>query len=489
MSEIENRIPPEADDTGVPAPPKWLLWGVVGIFVLAIIGGVAGIYVFRDVLRPGQQQRIIDALPFMRSFMRPTPVGGTIPTPSGGSAEGRSPLDLLNATIAVNTPTGVPTATIAANVPATATSAPTSTSEPATSTIEATPEPPPTNTAPTQPTLTPASGAQNSAGQQSVSTSSRPRAWNNTGFVWERQTWNNCGPTNVTMALSYYGWREDQTYAAERLKPEREDKNVTPQELVAFVNEQSQVNALSRIGGDTELLRRLIAAEFPVIVESGAMFEGYDWVGHYETLVGYDDTQGVFYVYDSFRGSGVGGQGITVPYDEFDQNWRAFNRVFIVVYLPGREAELSAILGDLADPALAAENAFAVAQEEARANPRDPFAWFNMGTALTRLERYDEAANAFDGALRAGGLPWRMFWYQFGIYEAYLEMERYDDVLALVQSNLNNGGQWVEETHYWQGRVLEAQGDTAGARAAYQRALNINPGYAQATTALEGLGS
>jgi len=28
------------------------------------------------------------------------------------------------------------------------------------------------------------------------------------GIRYEAQDWNNCGPTTLTMALSYYGWSE-----------------------------------------------------------------------------------------------------------------------------------------------------------------------------------------------------------------------------------------------------------------------------------------
>jgi len=62
------------------APPRFLLIGVVLLFFM-IVGGIgAGILVFREVLLPSQQQRVIDVLPFMRALMRPTPVGGTLPT-------------------------------------------------------------------------------------------------------------------------------------------------------------------------------------------------------------------------------------------------------------------------------------------------------------------------------------------------------------------------------------------------------------------------
>jgi TolA-binding protein len=60
-------------------------------------------------------------------------------------------------------------------------------------------------------------------------------------------------------------------------------------------------------------------------------------------------------------------------------------------------------------------------------------------------------------------------------------------VMALVNANLNNGGDYIEETYYWQGRVLEAQGDAANAAQSFRRALQHNPRYAAAQNALNAL--
>ncbi|MBZ0294318.1 MAG: tetratricopeptide repeat protein [Anaerolineae bacterium] len=57
-----------------------------------------------------------------------------------------------------------------------------------------------------------------------------------------------------------------------------------------------------------------------------------------------------------------------------------------------------------------------------------------------------------------------------------------------MQSNLNNGGQYVEETFYWQGMVYAAQGQTADARNAFRQVLSINPNAAFAQEALNRLG-
>ena len=65
---------------------------------------------------------------------------------------------------------------------------------------------------------------------------------------------------------------------------------------------------------------------------------------------------------------------------------------------------------------------------------------------------------------------------------------RIQELLSLVTTNLGNGGEYVEETYYWQGRALEAQGRAAEAASAYRSALNRNPRYTAAREALDALG-
>lgn len=469
-------------------PPPLVLWVLIGLLVLAVVGSVGAVVVFRSVLLPGQQQRVIDQLPFMRAFLPPTPQGGVLPTALPDSSA-ISPEDLLGAPLALPTATGVPTTVpvVPAAVEVVPSATPTATLPPTATSVPPTATPYPTEIIPTE---APVSQTGQDGALVAVSAvSSRPSSERMFGIRHVKQTWNNCGPANITMALSFFGWTEDQSVAASFLKPDREDKNVNPGEMVAFVNERTGVRAITRIGGDMNLLKDFIASGFPVIIETGYMPEGYDWIGHYQTVVGYDDILGVFYVYDSYLGTGENGEGIAETYTDFDAKWQHFNRIFIVLYEQAREGLVRDILGDRADLTTAAENALAVAQAEARANPQNSFAWFNIGTALTRLERYEEAAAAYDQARRVGTLPWRMTWYQFGPFEAYYNSGRYDDVLALVNANLNNGAQYVEETHYWNGRVLAAQGNTSGAVAAFRRALQHNPRYADARAALDRLNS
>ncbi len=544
--EQMNRLPLREFDDGVPPPPRLLLIATVGVFVLFVLaviigiiilqvrpsmsellqwgiiaapiltigsillavalrrvlprhsaiiltsfwvlvwigGGLVFILMFRSNLAPGQRETVKRYLPFMEVFAPPLPPADTVlPTPMAVQEGSISVDDLLSGSF------GAP-ATATLGQPAAVDAAATPTLMPSqTPTLAATATVAPSMTPVIQPTLPP-TAVSIAPTPQPVSNSGVPRPPNKLlgGIKHVKQGWNNCGPANITMALSYYGWTRDQEFAVSFLKPDREDKNVNPWELVEFVEVNTDLKALTRIGGNMEVLKQLIGNGFPVVIETGYMFEGSDWLGHYQTVVGYDDTLQSFFVYDSYLGSGENGSGMPKPYKDFDAFWQNFNRTFIVIYQPQDENTITTILGDLMDTQQAAEIALQTAQSEARANPNDAFAWFNIGTAYTELGQYAEAAAAYDRA-RVAGLHWRMTMYQFGPFTAYFQQGRYEDILTLVNSSMNSGGQYIEELHFWQGKVYQAEGDFSKARASFRQALVHHPGYTDAQAALASLPS
>jgi tetratricopeptide (TPR) repeat protein len=233
----------------------------------------------------------------------------------------------------------------------------------------------------------------------------------------EYQGWNNCGPATLTNALVHFGYENDQNRAATWLKPDREDKNVSPWQMVEFVNTQVPeipVFAISRSGGTADLAKVLLYNNFPVIIEKGYTPDGYDWMGHYLLLTGYDDSVNVFSTMDSFIGPK------NYSYDEVLEKWQHFNYTYIVLYTAAREAELMELLGDNGDEWQNHILSLEIARAEATADPTDAHAWFNMGTNFVKLGMYDAAAQAYDQSISLG-LPWRMMWYQFGPYEALLQ--------------------------------------------------------------------
>ena len=312
---------------------------------------------------------------------------------------------------------------------------------------------------------------------------------------------NNCGPTNLAMALSYWGWKGDQMTTAAYLRPgfkpdspdNKDDKNVMPYEMVNFVQEQTNFSIVERTGGDLNLLKDFIAAGFPVLIEKGfegIQFEG--WMGHYEVVNGYDDAQSEFIVQDSYNGPDQ-----KVSYSSMESYWRAFNDVYMVIYPPDRENQVTSILGPQADPAYNKQyTAQKAADEIPQLNGRDKFfALYNRGSSLVALQDYAGAAAAYDQAFQIypsipeDKRPWRITWYETGPYFAYYYTARYNDIINLATQTLESTTvPGLEESWVWRARAEIALGDTTDAISDLRTALQWHPGFQPALDDLAQLG-
>lgn len=295
------------------------------------------------------------------------------------------------------------------------------------------------------------------------------------------QKFNNCGPANLSIVLAYHGAALDQLDIAAAIRPNYEDRNVSPHELAHFVETQTGLAAQVISGADEVLVRQMLAARLPVIVEKGLTpDEEIGWMGHYLTLYGYDDRQQAFFVRDTFLGPWE--EDGWLSYDALAVDWHAFGNLLVVVYPTDAQVVVDGILGDRADPAVMWQHAADQARAAVREDPGDPFAWFNLGTALTHQFQFSndssqlaQATSSFDQA-RLLGLPARMLWYQFAPYEAYLAAGRVTDVIELAEATLGSqGGRNVEETYIYQALALRAQGDGEAATRALQTAQRLHP--------------
>jgi tetratricopeptide (TPR) repeat protein len=312
--------------------------------------------------------------------------------------------------------------------------------------------------------------------------------------VHEYQLWNNCGPANLAMELSYWKWQGDQKITAAFLKPNSRDKNVMPYEMENFVEEKTDLKAIVRMGGDQLLLKQFIAAGFPVLVEKGFEGRNFDgWMGHYETLTGYDDDKGVFIAQDSYIKP-----NLEVDYPDMESNWRAFNFTYVVVYPQEREQEVMAILGSQADTAANFQYAANKATDEINhLKGRDQFfAWYNRGTSLVNLFDYSGAAVAYDEAFKIypsipeAQRPYRMVWYQTGPYFAYYFTGRYNDVIDLATQTIASTTEpGLEESWVWRARAKTVLGDDSGAIDDLRTALKWHPDFTAAVDELQKLGA
>jgi tetratricopeptide (TPR) repeat protein len=312
-----------------------------------------------------------------------------------------------------------------------------------------------------------------------------------------RQSFNNCGPANLTQVLNWYGNPITQADIASYLKPNPEDRNVSPWQIVDYVNQFTPgFNAIARSGGSLEMVKQFLAAGYPVVIEKGYDLPETGWWGHYLTVYGYDDIKQELYSQDTYLGP-WDGSGRTDRYDEIIDAWKQFNYTFYVVYRPEQEAEVAAILGEeMFDNLKMWHYVAALAESEMKVNPDDAMAWFNLGVALTRIasltgdqQYYQGGVQAFDRA-REIGLPPRLLWYEFMPYLAYWKAGRPQDVLDLTEATLaTQGGRNVEETYWYRGHVLLELGRISEARQAYQAALVVNENFYPAQISLDYLNS
>lgn len=324
-----------------------------------------------------------------------------------------------------------------------------------------------------------------------------PAAARMTGFTHVYQEWNNCGPATMVMALTYFGRVHSQRDTGRALRPNEEDRNVTPQEMAAFVNTQDGLRGLARVNGDLGLLKRFLANNIPVIIEIGfdppGEYRWLGWYGHYLLPVAYDDATSQVWVYDSWLGTSEVPQtnadpnGRVLSYDELEAYWAQFNRSYIVLYEPAQEQLVSNLLGEATDDEIMWQRSLERAQADARTDTGNAFYWFNLGNSYNALGQYEDAAVAFDQA-RAIGLPWRMLWYQFGPYEAYYQTGRYEDIILLANTTLQDRP-YFEESFYYLGLAQAALNDDASARENLEKAVAFNPNFSPASEALNSLPS
>lgn len=301
------------------------------------------------------------------------------------------------------------------------------------------------------------------------------------------QQMNRCSSAALTIELSYYGFAGTYDDVIRALNPNSEDVAVRLDEMVGFAESQG-LRGIERVGGTVDLLKALVAAGFPVLVEN-VYYDGpdafKDWMSHNRVIMGYDDSQQALLSYDSLLGNGPDNTGRPIPYEDMDTRWRAFNRDFLVIYRPEQESQLHDLMGLYWDETSAAETALAQSMAELETPYADSFSLFNAGESLVLLGRYDEAAGYFDRA-RATGLPWRMMWYMYGPFEAYYHVGRYDDMLQLARDVIATTP-GVEEMYYYAGLAYEGLGDPQRAKANYEAAVWRNNGFTDAINALSRL--
>ncbi|MFN8496991.1 MAG: C39 family peptidase [Anaerolineae bacterium] len=297
------------------------------------------------------------------------------------------------------------------------------------------------------------------------------------------QSLNNCGPSSVVAAMSWYGVNVSQEEARRVLRPYSENRGMTHTVIAPYVAEYG-LEAKARVNGSPEIIKRLVANNIPVIV--------LQWIsesrriGHFRVVQGYDDSEGVFYVDDSLLGPNV-----AIPYDSFERRWNYQWTRYIPVYRPSQAPLVAAILGpDWTDQGMY-ERAIPELRETIRKDINDWTAWGRLVEAYTGAEQYQAALDALDGYTARRSYGFMSSGSSSATRIKLLnKLGRYDDALAAAQKALDrsySGSYGNGSLQLQLAEALRGLGRTDEARDAYQAAIREDGTMSEASARLATL--
>ncbi len=297
------------------------------------------------------------------------------------------------------------------------------------------------------------------------------------------ETWNNCGPASLSMALSYFGINESQAVLGQALRPyenatgDNDDKDVTMPEMAAEARTFGLL-AYYRPNGNMQLIKRLIALGVPVIAET--LMTADDDIGHYRVVKGYDNSSLSLIQDDSMQGHNV-----HFSFADFNAMWRQYNYQYLVLVPKNKQLQAEAILGKDLNPTTAWRETAATDRAALIANPSDVDSRFNLSIALYYLGEYQDSVNEFEQV--QSQLPARTLWYQIEPLEAYYALGEYSRVISLADDILNNGDRAFSQLYILLGDIDRKLGNLQAAKTEFQSAVYYNTNLKAARKALESL--
>ncbi len=297
------------------------------------------------------------------------------------------------------------------------------------------------------------------------------------------QTFNNCGPAALSMALRFYAVNVSQAEIGNALRPyqipggDNDDKSVTLEELAEKSKEYGFV-PFHRPMGDSQLVKQFIANDMPVITRTWTKPD--EDIGHYRVIKGYDEAASIFIQDDSLQG-----KNLQYTYDEFNILWEKFNYEYLVL-VPKEKQELAEqILGENSNEKIAWQNAVENSENELINNPDDIYARFNLSVALYNIQNYKRSAEEFEKV--ENQLPFRTLWYQIEPIQAYYELGNYDRVFQITDRILNNYNRAFSELYILRGKIYQKQGNIQAAKNEFEKAVFYNSNLEEAKNLLSAI--
>lgn len=297
------------------------------------------------------------------------------------------------------------------------------------------------------------------------------------------QTFNNCGPATLSMILAFNGKNVSQKELGDQMRPyqipsgDNDDKTIFTYEFVDW-SKNYGVEAIGRINGDIELLKKFTANGILVVVKTWLHMN--EDIGHFRIVRGFDETSQVIIQDDSYEGPNR-----KIPYFDFLSMWQPFNYAYIIVYKPYQKELVEAIIGAELDENIAWENSLTRAQKESQLDTESPYPFFNQSRAYYHLGDYELSVEAFEKV--ENKLPRRMLWYEIEPILAYQRLGNYERVFQITDKILNGGNRAFSELYQIRGEVYFDQGDKDAARGEFESAIQYNKNFIPAKESLSQL--
>lgn len=310
------------------------------------------------------------------------------------------------------------------------------------------------------------------------------------GGVHVFQTFNNCGPAALSMALSLYGINVTQAQLGQELRPyqipngDNDDKSVTLEEL-AEKSREYNFTPYHRPNGDLDLIRKFIASDIPVITRT--LTKQDEDIGHYRIVKGYDDSSLQLIQDDSLQG-----KNLWYSYNDFNSLWKQFNFEYLVLVPEGKKQIAENILGEDIDEKIAWEKAVKNSRSQLIQNPDDVSTRFNLSVALYHIGDYKASVEEFEKI--ENQLPFRTLWYQIEPVQSYYALGNYEQsstaynrVFEITDRILNYHNRAFSELYLIRGEIHRKQGNLEAAKGEFEKAVFYNRNLTSAKEALNSL--
>lgn len=297
------------------------------------------------------------------------------------------------------------------------------------------------------------------------------------------QTFNNCGPASLSMALSYYGVDVSQQELGQSLRPyqvpsgDNDDKSVTLEELAEKSKEYGFI-PYHRPNGNIDLIKLFITYDIPVVARTWTKVN--EDIGHYRIIKGYNSSQQSIIQDDSLQG-----KNLSYSYDDFNAIWKKFNYEYLVLVPKEKQKIAEAILGEYIDPKVAWQKSVELSESQLQENPDDVTARFNLSVALYNVGDYKRSVEEFEKVEYL--LSFRTLWYQIEPIQTYFELGNYDRVFQITDKILNNHNRAFSELYLLRGKIYQKQGDLQAARSEFEKAAFYNQSLKETQEALNSL--